>query len=67
MALGDEPIADLAGHVCLGPADQPAVRDLPDDAIGSLGGETQEVDLVVVLDDPQVAQNERGGHEPGSG
>ena len=60
VALGDESLADLAGDVRLGPPDQPAGGDLGDDAIGGVGRLGQQRDLVVVLDDPEAAQDRRG-------
>ena len=39
------------------------MRDLPEDTVGGLRGESQQLDLVRVLDDPQVAQDERCRHE----
>ena len=69
MTFVEEPFADLAGNVGLGPPDQPTVGDLVDDLVGGLGGEAQEGHLVGVLDDPQVAQDERRGleHHRGEG
>ena len=65
VALGDEPLADLAGDVGLGPPDQPTGRDLGHDPVGRLGGQSQQRDLVGVLDHPQVAQDRRGELETG--
>ena len=67
VALGDEALADLAGDVRLGPADQPACRDLADDAVGGLRREAQQGDLVGVLRHPQLAQDERRGFERRAG
>ena len=63
VALVDEPVPDLAGDVGLRAPDEPAVGDLVDHPVGGLGGEAQQGDLVGVLDDPQVAQDERRGLE----
>ena len=38
VTLGEQPLADLARDVRLGPADQPAGGDLGDDPIGGVGG-----------------------------
>ena len=57
VALGDEPLADLPGDVGLRPSDQAPGRDLADHAVGGLGGEAQERDLVGVLDHAQLAQD----------
>ena len=56
VTLGDQPLADLARDVRLGPADQPARSDLGDDAVGGVGGLGQQRDLVGVLDDPQLGR-----------
>ena len=57
VALGDEPLADLARDVGLGPADQLAGGDLGDDPIGGVGRRGQQRDLVGVLDDPEPAEH----------
>ena len=59
VALGDQPLVDLARDVRLGPPDQPAGGDLGDDSVGGVGGLGQEGDLVVVLDDAQAAEDRR--------
>ena len=64
VALGDEPLAHLVGDVGLGPPDQPAGGDLGHDPVGRLGRESQQRDLVGVLDHPQVRQDRRCGLEP---
>ena len=63
VALGDEPLADLARDVGLGPADQPAGGDLGDDPVGGVGRRGQQRDLVGVLDDPELG---RGPATPSS-
>ena len=66
VALGDEPLADLARDVGLGPADEPAGRDRGHDAIGGVGRLAEQGDLVGVLDHPEVAQDRRRGLEAGA-
>ena len=53
VALGEEPLADLARDVGLRPADERPGGDLVDDAVGGRGGEAEELDLVGVLRHPQ--------------
>ena len=67
VALGDEPLADLARDVGLGAPDQATAGDLGDDPVGGVGGLGQQRDLVGVLDDPQLAQDRRGELELGLG
>ena len=56
VALGDEPVADLARDVGLGPADEATGGDLGDDPVGGLGGEPEQRDLVGVLRHPERPQ-----------
>ena len=65
MALGEEPVAHLVGDIGLGPPDQPARGDLRHDPVGGLRRQSQQRDLVGVLDHPEVAQDRRRGLEPG--
>ncbi len=59
VALREQAVAHLAGDVGLRAPDEAAVGNLVDDAVGGLGGEPQQGDLVDILHDPQVAQHER--------
>ena len=66
VALGDEPLADLARHVRFGPPDQPAGRDLRHDPVGGVRGRAAAARSRRVLDHPQVAQDGRGELEVGA-
>ena len=55
----DECVTDLACHVGLGAANEPASRDPLDDAVRGVGGGGQQRDLIRVLDHAQVAQDRR--------
>src|SRR5439155_15230702 len=57
MAFGREPVPRLARDVRLGAPDEPARRDLVDDAIGRLRRLAEELDLLGVLRHPQLPRN----------
>ena len=57
MAFGREPVPRLASDVRLGAPDEPARRDLVDDAIGRLRRLAEELDLLGVLRHPQLPRN----------
>ena len=56
VALGDEPLADLARDVRLGAPDEPAAGDLRNDPVGGVGREPEQRDLVGVLRHPERPQ-----------
>ena len=57
MALVDEQVTDLPAHVGLRPPDERARSDPGHDAIRSVRGASEEVDLVGVFRDPQRARH----------
>ena len=65
VAFGQQPLANLARDVGLGSADQRAGGDLLDDAIGGLGRQPEELDLVGVLDHPELAEDLAGALQAG--
>ena len=67
MALGEQAVADLRAttSASVRPTSRPG-RDLGDDPVGGLRGQAQQLDLVGVLDHPQLAQHGRGDPHVGA-
>ena len=57
VALGSEPIPHLGGDVHFGPSDERSRRDLVDDPIRGGPGQPQQLDLVLILDHPELAED----------
>ena len=66
VALGDESLEDLVAHVGLGPTDQWAVRDPIQHPVGGPCGQTQQLDLLRILHDPEMAEDARRALEAGA-
>ena len=63
VALGEQPLPDLARDVGLGATDQRPAGDRGDHPVGGVGGPPQQLDLVRVLAHPQRAQHRRRERE----